>query len=58
MWKLIYHHEKEITEGEITMDTLPIKDMANTYIEHSMVINNFCDNHRESVKKLFMPCVW
>lgn len=23
------------------MDNLPIKDMANTYIEHSMVINNF-----------------
>lgn len=23
------------------MDRLPIKDMANTYIEHSMVINNF-----------------
>lgn len=23
------------------MDILPIKDMANTYIEHSMVINNF-----------------
>ena len=23
------------------MDSLPIKDMANTYIEHSMVINNF-----------------
>lgn len=23
------------------MDGLPIKDMANTYIEHSMVINNF-----------------
>ena len=23
------------------MDALPIKDMANTYIEHSMVINNF-----------------
>lgn len=23
------------------MDVLPIKDMANTYIEHSMVINNF-----------------
>lgn len=23
------------------MDAFPIKDMANTYIEHSMVINNF-----------------
>lgn len=23
------------------MDTLPIKDMANIYIEHSMVISNF-----------------
>lgn len=23
------------------MDTFPIKDMANTYIEHSIVINNF-----------------
>lgn len=23
------------------MNSLPIKDMANTYIEHSMVINNF-----------------
>lgn len=23
------------------MDSFPIKDMANTYIEHSMVINNF-----------------
>lgn len=23
------------------MDSLPIKDMANTYIEHSIVINNF-----------------
>lgn len=23
------------------MDILPIKDMANTYIEHSIVINNF-----------------
>ncbi len=23
------------------MESLPIKDMANTYIEHSMVINNF-----------------
>lgn len=23
------------------MDSLPIKDMVNTYIEHSMVINNF-----------------
>ena len=23
------------------MNTLPVKDMANMYIEHSMVINNF-----------------
>lgn len=23
------------------MSTFPMKDMANTYIEHSMVINNF-----------------
>ena len=23
------------------MNGLPIKDMSNTYIEHSMVINNF-----------------
>lgn len=25
----------------INMDIFPVKDMANTYIEHSMVINNF-----------------
>ncbi len=23
------------------MNALPVKDMANTYIEHSMVVNNF-----------------
>ena len=23
------------------MDMTPVKDMANTYIEHSMVVNNF-----------------
>lgn len=23
------------------MDTLPVKDMSNTYIEHSIVVNNF-----------------
>lgn len=26
------------------MNTLPIKDMSNTFIEHSMVINNFVVN--------------
>lgn len=28
-------------KGAITMDMTPVKDMANTYIEHSMVVNNF-----------------
>ena len=32
------------------MDNLPIKDMANTYIEHSIVINNFVTSTGSQLK--------
>ena len=39
------------------MNTIPIIDMSNTFIEHSIVINNFVTTVGNQLNHLYVVCL-